>query len=86
MKNKQVYFFKEAIAVGVKSVLRPKDTVIAGYRIHGWVHLMGAPIFDILSELTGKRTGSGKGKGGSMHMYYNNFFGGNGIVGAQVIL
>lgn len=72
------------MAVGMKAAMRGPDTVISGYRIHGWVYLMGIPVDGVLSELTGRRTGCARGKGGSMHMYGPNFYGGNGIVGAQV--
>lgn len=79
-----LYSGQEAVAVGMRSVMRPQDAVIAGYRIHGWVYIMGASPFNILSELSGKEAGVARGKGGSMHMYLENFYGGSGIVGAQV--
>lgn len=72
--------------MGIKHALRPYDAVITAYRAHGWSYIMGVPPFGVLSELTGKQTGSARGKGGSMHMYCENFYGGNGIVGAQVRL
>ena len=79
-----LYSGQEAVAVGIKAALRPNDSVITAYRAHGWTYLMGVSIQGVLSELTGKSTGCAKGKGGSMHMYSKNFYGGNGIVGAQV--
>lgn len=72
------------MAVGIKHALRPHDSVITAYRAHGWSYMMGVPPIGVLSELTGRQTGCARGKGGSMHMYTENFYGGNGIVGAQV--
>lgn len=60
------------------------DCIVTSYRAHGWTYLMGVDSAAILAELTGRQTGCGRGKGGSMHMYADNFFGGNGIVGGQV--
>ncbi|EDW11557.1 pyruvate dehydrogenase E1 component subunit alpha, mitochondrial [Drosophila mojavensis] len=77
---------QEACAVGLCSALRKEDNLVAGYRIHGLAYLMGATAKGVLSELTGKASGCAQGKGGSMHMYAPNFYGGNGIVGAQVSL
>lgn len=81
-----LYSGQEACAVGMKSALRPQDSVITAYRAHGWTYLMGIPPVGVLAELTGKQGGNARGKGGSMHMYSENFYGGNGIVGAQVPL
>ncbi|XP_050295482.1 pyruvate dehydrogenase E1 component subunit alpha type II, mitochondrial-like isoform X2 [Anthonomus grandis grandis] len=81
-----LYSGQEAVAVGFKHALRPHDGVITAYRAHGWTYIMGVPPIGVLSELTGRRTGCARGKGGSMHMYCENFYGGNGIVGAQVPL
>lgn len=77
---------QEAIAVGMESSILKEDAVITAYRCHGMAYTRGASVHSILAELLGKSTGIAKGKGGSMHMYLSNFFGGNGIVGAQVPL
>ena len=77
---------QEAVYSGIVSALRPQDTVITSYRAHGFTHALGVPILGVLAELTGRKSGCVRGKGGSMHMYARNFYGGNGIVGAQVPL
>ncbi|XP_014262376.1 probable pyruvate dehydrogenase E1 component subunit alpha, mitochondrial [Cimex lectularius] len=81
-----LYSGQEAVAVGIKASLREQDSVISAYRVHGWAYIMGVPTFGVLSELTGRKSGCSRGKGGSMHMYGRNFYGGNGIVGAQIPL
>jgi len=77
---------QEAIYSGMKAALREQDSVITSYRAHGFTYVMGVPVAQVLAELAGKQSGVVRGKGGSMHMYAKNFYGGNGIVGAQVPL
>ncbi|CAO1415383.1 unnamed protein product [Diamesa serratosioi] len=81
-----LYSGQEAVAVGMKNSMREQDNIISAYRVHGWTYLMGVSPYSVLAELTGKQGGCARGKGGSMHMYAPNFYGGNGIVGAQVPL
>merc|ERR1711910_91980 len=77
---------QEAIYSGIHAGMREQDSVITSYRAHGFTYVMGVPVLGVLAELTGKKSGCVRGKGGSMHMYAKNFYGGNGIVGAQVPL
>lgn len=68
----------------MESSMTRTDAIITAYRCHGAAFARGASMHSILAELLGKKTGMSRGKGGSMHLYLSNFFGGNGIVGAQV--
>ncbi|CAF0970240.1 unnamed protein product [Adineta steineri] len=81
-----LYSGQEAVCVGMKAAMDKNDSLITAYRAHGWTYMMGVSVTGILAELTGKKTGCAEGRGGSMHMYAPNFYGGNGIVGAQVPL
>lgn len=84
-----LYIGQEAVAVGLQSALDPgKDSVITGYRDHGHMLAYGIDPKLIMAELTGRQAGMSKGKGGSMHMFSveHRFYGGHGIVGAQVSL
>ncbi|XP_055915123.1 pyruvate dehydrogenase E1 component subunit alpha, mitochondrial-like [Eupeodes corollae] len=81
-----LYSGQEACCVGMKAAMRDVDSIITSYRAHGWSYVMGISAHGVLAELTGRKTGCARGKGGSMHMYAPGFYGGNGIVGAQVPL
>ncbi|MFZ4762774.1 MAG: pyruvate dehydrogenase (acetyl-transferring) E1 component subunit alpha [Alphaproteobacteria bacterium] len=83
-----LYIGQEAVVVGIQAVLQPQDTVITAYRDHGHMLACGMDAKGVMAELTGRSTGYSRGKGGSMHMFSRekNFFGGHGIVGAQIPL
>lgn len=84
-----LYIGQEAVAIGLQSALTPgKDSVITGYRDHGHMLAYGIDPNLIMAELTGRAAGISRGKGGSMHMFSteHKFYGGHGIVGAQVSL
>src|SRR3954452_20305372 len=84
-----LYIGQEAVAVGLQSAMTVgKDSVITGYRDHGHMLAYGIDPKLIMAELTGRQAGISKGKGGSMHMFSvdHGFYGGHGIVGAQVPL
>lgn len=68
----------------MEAALTKNDAIITAYRCHGFALMRGGTVHNILAELLGKSTGISHGKGGSMHMFANQFYGGNGIVGAQV--
>jgi pyruvate dehydrogenase E1 component alpha subunit len=75
---------QEAIAVGMEKAITRDDAIITAYRCHGFTLMRGGTIKSIIAELLGRKDGISYGKGGSMHMFAQNFYGGNGIVGAQV--
>ena len=84
-----LYIGQEAVGVGLQSAMTVgKDSVITGYRDHGHMLAYGIDPKVIMAELTGRAAGISKGKGGSMHMFSvdHGFYGGHGIVGAQVSL
>jgi pyruvate dehydrogenase E1 component alpha subunit len=81
-----VYNGQEAIAAGCMTATNQEDPFITGYRDHGLALAKGMSPNSAMAELYGKATGCSKGKGGSMHLFSkeHNFFGGHGIVGAQI--
>ena len=83
-----LYIGQEAVVVGMKMASKEGDKVITGYRDHGHMLACGMDPKGVMAELTGRRGGYSKGKGGSMHMFSKekHFYGGHGIVGAQVAL
>ena len=83
-----LYIGQEAIVVGMQMALKRGDQVITGYRDHGHMLACGMEAKGVMAELTGRHGGYSKGKGGSMHMFSTekHFYGGHGIVGAQVSL
>src|SRR5256714_1709460 len=80
-----LYIGQEAVVVGMQMALKPGDEVITGYRDHGHMLACGMDPKGVMAELTGRRGGYSKGKGGSMHMFSmeKNFFGGPGIGGGH---
>ncbi|MEE4350261.1 MAG: pyruvate dehydrogenase (acetyl-transferring) E1 component subunit alpha [Pacificimonas sp.] len=83
-----LYIGQEAVVTGVQAAMKDTDSVIGGYRVHGHMLACGIPAKAVMAELTGRAAGISRGKGGSMHMFStkHKFYGGHGIVGAQVPL
>ncbi len=81
-----LYIGQEAVVVGMQAAIQEGDTVLTSYRDHGHMLATGMESKGVMAELTGRRGGYSKGKGGSMHMFSHEkgFYGGHGIVGAQV--
>ncbi|WP_332066140.1 pyruvate dehydrogenase (acetyl-transferring) E1 component subunit alpha [Bartonella sp. CB189] len=81
-----LYIGQEAVVVGTLNAIKEGDQVITSYRDHGHMLAVGMSPRGVMAELTGRRGGFSKGKGGSMHMFSKEkqFYGGHGIVGAQV--
>jgi pyruvate dehydrogenase E1 component alpha subunit len=83
-----LYIGQEAVVTGMQMAVKPGDEIITGYRDHGHMLACGMDPKGVMAELTGRHGGYSKGKGGSMHMFSveKGFYGGHGIVGAQVPL
>ena len=83
-----LYIGQEAVVTGIQAALKSQDTVITTYRDHGHMLACGMEHRGVMAELTGRAGGYSAGKGGSMHMFSaeKNFYGGHGIVGANVPL
>ncbi|MEK9832233.1 MAG: thiamine pyrophosphate-dependent enzyme, partial [Rhodospirillaceae bacterium] len=83
-----LYIGQEAVVVGMQAALDEQDSVITTYRDHGHMLACGMDPNGVMAELTGREGGYSRGKGGSMHMFSKekNFYGGHGIVGANVPL
>jgi pyruvate dehydrogenase E1 component alpha subunit len=81
-----LYIGQEAVVVGMQAAITPDDAVLTSYRDHGHMLACGMEARGVMAELTGRSGGYSRGKGGSMHMFSRekNFYGGHGIVGAQV--
>ena len=81
-----LYIGQEAVVTGIQAALEEGDQVITGYRDHAHMLACGMDPNGVMAELTGREGGYSRGKGGSMHMFSRekNFYGGHGIVGAQV--
>ncbi|MGC2854271.1 pyruvate dehydrogenase (acetyl-transferring) E1 component subunit alpha [Novispirillum sp. DQ9] len=81
-----LYIGQEAVVVGLQSIAEEQDTLITSYRDHGHMLACGMDPKGVMAELTGRRGGYSAGKGGSMHMFSREkgFYGGHGIVGAQI--
>jgi len=81
-----VYIGQEAVSAGIESAITPEDAIATAYRQHGIAIGRGCSTASCMAELFAKKTGVNKGKGGSMHFFSkeHNYFGGNGIVGAQI--
>jgi pyruvate dehydrogenase E1 component alpha subunit len=81
-----VYIGQEAIAAALTTAIRKEDAIVTAYRQHGIGLCRGLTSDACMAELFGKKTGANKGKGGSMHFFSkeHNYYGGNGIVGAQI--
>ncbi|WP_258373573.1 pyruvate dehydrogenase (acetyl-transferring) E1 component subunit alpha [Komagataeibacter saccharivorans] len=83
-----LYIGQEAVVVGIQMELKQGDKIITSYRDHGQMLAAGMDPRGVMAELTGREGGYSQGKGGSMHMFSSekHFYGGHGIVGAQVSL